>query len=189
MIIPLMIGGSQQLKNRFLRACFVLLAVAGLYASVGYLSDRFQIGSADSLVQTTNGISHSWSTGGSAQDVPEFKSLGEMISFAPTGMFAALFRPLPGEVDKLFGLLAGLENLFLLGLAGLALSRMRLSFFRDPAITAGFTLVVVWSFLYGFASYQNLGSAERFKLQVLPVMLLLLFFILNKGKSKTSCAE
>ena len=31
----------------------------------------------------------------------------------------------------------------------------------------------VWGAVYGFASYQNLGTAFRFRVQVVPILLLL----------------
>ncbi len=76
-----------------------------------------------------------------------------------------------------FGLLAGLENFFLLVLLGMAVVRARLSAFRDPLVLWAALLLVTWAGLYGFISYYNMGAAVRFKLQVLPVLLMLLLYL------------
>ena len=91
-------------------------------------------------------------------------------------MFTALFRPLPGEVLNPFGWLAGFENAVLLALCGRAVLRTRFRELRDPIVLWAVSFVIVWAIVYGFASYQNLGTAVRFKLQVLPILLGLLFY-------------
>jgi len=141
-------------------------------------------------ISTTNTISHSWSYGGSAvSEIPKFTSLAGIITFAPYGIFTALFRPLPGEVMNGFGLIAGLENVFLIYLM------CRFVFFshfkdwlRGGLGTWLSLLIFLWSALYAFISPQNLGSAVRFKLQILPVMLVMI--ILGKWrKDQALCAE
>jgi hypothetical protein len=37
--------------------------------------------------------------------------------------------------------------------------------------------VLFWAMASGFVSYQNLGSSVRFRLQVLPIMLALLWYL------------
>jgi hypothetical protein len=51
---------------------------------------------------------------------------------------------------------------------------------EEPLLLWGVLFVVVWATIYGFVSYQNMGSAARFKLQVLPVMLGLIFYWLTR---------
>jgi hypothetical protein len=126
-----------------------------------------------SLLATLTAVSSGWATGGSANAPVAFESWLDPIVFLPLGAFTALFRPLPGEVGGAFGLLAGLENLVLLALVGLSLSKV----WRRP-LTFGVvllvTFVLLWSGLYAFLSYQNLGTAVRFKLQVVPFLLALI---------------
>lgn len=123
-----------------------------------------------------NQISRGWSEGGSAQDVPQFLSYGELLQFLPTGAFAALFRPLPGEVLNAFGLFASLENVLLLGALLTGAVCWRLHFLRDRLYLVLLALVVMWAAMYGVVSYQNLGTAVRFKAQILPALLILLWW-------------
>ncbi|MGH2453071.1 MAG: hypothetical protein ACRDF5_04820, partial [bacterium] len=113
-----------------------------------------------------------FAVGGSAQVPPaDLTRVDRFLVFLPLGVFTALFRPLPGEVSHTFGLVAGLENSVLLVLAALALTRLRLFHFRDPVLLWGVLFVGIWAILYALISYQNLGAAARFKVQILPVLL------------------
>jgi membrane associated rhomboid family serine protease len=100
-----------------------------------------------------------------------------MVKFAPLGAFTALFRPLPGEVLNPFGLLAGLESLVLLALLLRASRRAKWKEFKQPLILWASTLILIWAVVYGFASIQNLGTAVRWKLQVLPLLVGLLCYL------------
>lgn len=187
LMVPLSTILFSTARTKLSKAMVVLLVGAGTALSFQSLSTYFNFESAEELVVGTQKLSRGWSRGGSAQQVDEFNSLGDMVKFAPKGMFTALFRPLPGEVLNPFGLLAGLENLFVLILFFLACRKVKLSQIRkDPILTWGVGLVLVWSFMYGFVSYQNLGSAVRFKLQILPILVALIFYVLKKEELRTS---
>jgi hypothetical protein len=188
MIAPLLSIAGMKVRNKMVQLVMVMAGVAATFWIVQTLSVQFGVDNADTLVSSTNEVAHSWNAGGSGQLAPEFTSIWGLISFAPLGMFTSLFRPLPGEVtSNIFGLLAGLENLAVLGLAVAALRKIRFAMFRNPFVVWATTMVLIWSLLYAFVSYQNLGSAVRFKLQILPVLLSLLLYILNE--KKLSCAE
>lgn len=138
------------------------------------------IESMSGLIQTTNSLSQGWATGGSAQNIMEFSSVSDAVAFVPWGMFTALFRPLPGEIMNPFGLLAGLENLILLCLFLLAIKRTGWKEAAQPLIIWAISLVVIWAVIYGFISYQNLGTAVRFKLQILPLLVGLLLHLARR---------
>jgi hypothetical protein len=53
---------------------------------------------------------------------------------------------------------------------------------RQPVVVWAIALVTAWSFVYGFLSVYNLGAAARFKLQILPVALLLAAYFATGGK-------
>src|SRR2546425_10476381 len=74
-------------------------------------------------------------------------------------------------------MMAGVENVSLLLFASFAALRARLRDFRDPVVLWAVALLGSWGSLYAFLSYSNLGSASRFKLQILPVLLLLLLYL------------
>ncbi|MDP9200777.1 MAG: hypothetical protein M3P26_02430, partial [Gemmatimonadota bacterium] len=130
------------------------------------------------VVQATIAYTQYLAEGGSAQvRATPFTGAGSLIRFLPLGVFTALLRPLPGEVNNSFGLLAGLENLVLLTLVLIAIRRTRLTEFRDPVIAWATMLLTTWSVVYGFVSSQNLGTGVRYRLQILPVFLLLLLHL------------
>ena len=171
---PVFILALIGLRSALQRIVFTIAGAVMLWLAVERFREQFALASINELVSTANYWSQGWAYGGSAQLLAfEFTGLGSMIRFLPLGMFTALFRPLPGEVMNAFGLLAGLENLLLLALAAVALVRMRVRDFADPLVVWALAWVGAWSALYGFVSYQNLGTAVRFKLQILPVLLLL----------------
>lgn len=132
------------------------------------------------LLQATNDISQGWATGGSAQEVMQFSGVSDVVAFVPLGMFTALFRPLPGEIMNPFGLLAGLENLTLVWFFLLAIKRTSWKEAAQPLVIWAISIVVIWAVIYGFISYQNLGTAVRFKLQILPVLVGLLLHLARR---------
>jgi hypothetical protein len=166
------------------RLLYGVLTAACLLFALAQFAAWFQLESARDLLETTNRISRAWAVGGSGQQLDvEFNSVGRAIAFLPVGMFTALFRPLPGEVWHAFGLLAGLENLGLLVLLGVAAVRFRRAHWRDP--------LVQW----GFCWWQS-GPPVRFrvvpepgrrgspKLQVLPVLVGLLLHIAGRQRPR-----
>ncbi|MCX6132013.1 MAG: hypothetical protein NTX25_23520, partial [Proteobacteria bacterium] len=80
-------------KNNFNRNFGILSATLALIVSARY----FSIGGIDDIVHYFDHASKLWAYGGSGQMAPTFSSLSDLIIFLPTGMFSALFRPLPGE--------------------------------------------------------------------------------------------
>jgi len=83
---------------------------------------------------------------------------------------------------NMFGLLSGLENLFLVVLSFRTLRRLmtpagRAAIRGDATVYWGVLLIVIWSSIYGFVSYQNLGASVRFRLSILPIVLGLHWYI------------
>jgi hypothetical protein len=86
-----------------------------------------------------------------------------------------LFRPFVFEVRNVAGILTGLEGVMLLGLCALSLRRLA----RMPAEVArrpyiAFALVYVFAFIYAFSSIANFGILARQRVQVLPVLFVIL---------------
>jgi hypothetical protein len=161
----------------------VTLGCMGFVISLGM--DKWSIGSPAELVDKVNLFSKAWSRGGSGQAAPNLGSLAEIALFIPQGVFAALFRPLPGEIANIFGFLAGGENLILIVGFIFTLVPTKKKDLGDPLFYFIITFIFIWSLMYGFISYQNLGTASRFKLQVLPFMIILPFYIKFKNSKKT----
>lgn len=152
---------------------FLMIAVPGFLLAAQGFAEQFSIETARDLVERTDRLSRSWAQGGSAQQIEGgFSSIWSMLAFMPVGSFTALFRPLPGEVLNAFGLAAGIENAAVLLLLLGGLYRTGLTWRRDPVLLWVALTILVWASIYGFASYQNLGSAFRFRVQVAPLLLL-----------------
>lgn len=178
MLAPLGIVLWPSLRHPVTRGLAVVIMLPALLFSVQALLDQFRVETLSEALEATGNLSQSWAHGGSGQvlDV-DFTSPRSVISFLPWGMFTALFRPLPLEVRNPFGLLAGAENAALLWLLFLALRRGDRARLRDPVVLWALVLVITWALVYSFISYQNLGSAVRFRLQILPVLLGLLLYL------------
>ena len=139
------------------------------------------IASMQEVMDTADALARALAMGGSGQEPPQpLTSVGSVVTFLPLGLFTALFRPLPGEVPNPFGVMAGVENVALLLFAGFAVLRARLRDVLDPVVLWAVALLGAWASLYAFLSYSNLGSAVRFKLQILPVLLLLLLYLARR---------
>lgn len=163
---------------RYVKALVFIGFIGGFAGGLSLFADRFQIVSPEDIVETADTVSQSWARGGSGQSMGSgLTSFSDMVKFMPIGAFTALFRPLPGEVRNVFGTLASLDNILLLGVLYLAFRRTTMRELNDPVIAWALAFVVVWSAIYGFASYQNLGTAVRFKLQVLPLLWLVLLYL------------
>lgn len=177
LLMPLAVFVLTGVRNHSARiVLLVAIAAAGLF-SLTHVQQAFRIETQADLVETTDRLSKSWARGGASQEVAEFRSLGSMVTFAPIGAFTALFRPLPGEIMNPFGIIAGLENALLLVLLVLAIKRTSWTELKNPLLVWAISLILIWAAIYGFVSYQNLGTAVRFRLQVLPIMVALLLYL------------
>ncbi len=182
LMLPLVVLALNRIRWPFVRVIAYGIVPFVLNKVVDRLLQKFGIATATDLLAITQAISRSWSRGGSALEVPNFTSVWDVAAFAPLGMFTALFRPLPGEVMNPFGMLAGVENLALLILLLMGAREKWRNWGRTPPneralIVWAVMTVLGWSFVYGFVSYQNLGAAFRFRLQILPVLILLVIFL------------
>ncbi len=100
-----------------------------------------------------------------------FETYWDVVVFLPKGMFYALFMPLPGLYPmegKIGRLMAGLENLLLLALAGFGFWRI----LRGPKTPERAFLVLFFAGMtVGAGLLQpDLGSATRHKLLYLPLL-------------------
>lgn len=161
------------------RVVFLAVSVPALLLAMQSFSDEFEIETSDDLVERTDTLSQGWARGGSGQEIEGgFTSGADMIAFLPVGMFTALFRPVPGEILNPFGLLASAENALLLGLLFWTVRKGRWRrITREPLLAWSVATILTWSAIYGFISFQNLGSAFRFKVQVMPLLLLTLAYL------------
>jgi len=164
-------------RNIVFRLALLAAVLGGATYAVPRIGKQLSVEDADQLAARAGAISRSWQRGGSAGDVPIIRTPTDDLKFLPVGMFTALFRPLPGEVMNPFGMLAGFENLVLLYLVWHAARAWRRETWKDELVAWFFAYVLLWGFIYAFISPQNLGAAVRFKVQVLPELLVLLAYV------------
>ena len=152
------------------------LAIVAFGYAFSLSLNKFHIETQQDAIERSGAIAQSWANGGSSQHIQGgLNSTSEILKFLPVGAFSALFRPLPGEILSAFGILASVEDVILLWLLGTCIFRGRWRRLKnDPLLLWAALLVVTWATIYGIASYQNLGTAVRFKLQIEPILLLLL---------------
>lgn len=177
LLAPLVIFVLQGMQGKVSKMTLIAIVFVVFLLSFSQFMNMFGLKTTEDLIATTNRISRGAAFGGSAQEAPEFTSIGSMVAFVPIGAFTALFRPLPGDVLNPFGLLAGLENVVLLVLLLRAIKRTRREELKEPLVMWAILLVIIWATVYGFVSYQNLGTAVRWRLQILPVLLGLLLYL------------
>ena len=164
---------------------FILVTIPAFLFAIQGFSDQFNLETTDDLVQRTDTISGGWARGGSAQVIEGgFSSVQSMVAFMPIGAFTALFRPLPLEVQNAFGTLAGVENGIVLALLVYGFMRCGIGWIRQPVLLWVVLVLLVWAAIYGFASYQNLGTAFRFRAQVAPILLSLALYLAYEHPAK-----
>lgn len=180
LIAPLAVFTLGKMRGMMTRLMFTVVVGVAFFFTLGRFQKNFNIETNQDLVKSTGVISQSWAIGGGGQVIEGgLNSTSQIIAFMPLGIVTALFRPLPGEILNPFGLLAGFENFFLIFLLYRSFIRTRFKELTGIPLW-GVILVLLWATVYGFASYQNLGTAVRFRLQVMPMMLCLLLYFSRK---------
>lgn len=140
------------------------------------------ITSSSEAFESLNYVSSAWSRGGSGLEAPSFGGITDVIKFLPLGLFTAIFRPLPGEVNNIFGIISGFESLFILGIFISSWRNMKSKYLTNPVIIYCWAAIFIWGSFYAFISYQNLGTAVRFRAQILPFIVLLPYLIKAAGE-------
>ena len=111
-----------------------------------------------------------------------FNSFSDIVEFLPLGIFTALYRPLPGEVSGIFGLLAGIENLLLLLITIHAMFCLRKSSLYNPLFQWMIAIIICWLSMYSFLSFNNFGANERYKVQIIPIILGLILYVYHEKR-------
>jgi hypothetical protein len=150
------------------------LAAVGVIA-LGVVSTTIHFGLTDveSTVSFVDKYSRVASVGGSAQEVPEFTGLTDLVLFLPKGMVTVMFRPFPWEANNAFALFASLENVFLFVLILVQLRAIQWRLKWDDLSRWALVITVIWLLIYAVFGYQNLGTAIRYRAPVIQFLLML----------------
>ncbi len=188
MLPPATIVFGTYLKNRAHRIATAATGAAFTISSAIFLWKSAFGGSFAIATSIATRLVEGFATGqGSGLHILALTSPRTVIEFWPLGVFTALFRPLPWDIRNGFMAAASIEGSALLLLALMALRHSRSLVLRDPVTLWALGYVLCWSAFYGFISYGNLGAAYRFRLEVMPILLLLLL-LLGTAKGRSSLA-
>jgi len=185
LILPCLLILGARIKHIAWRATAVILVGLALLSLTPLTADRLEFDKASDVFEATKNVSRGWDRANSTMRMDgEPESLWDLVLFTPESIFIAYFRPLPGDVPNLFGWLAGFENLILLLVSIWAAFRLRLMYFRHHLFLWGLALLLTWGLAYSVLSYKDLGSAVRYKLQIMPILLGMIGFLLRRPALK-----
>jgi hypothetical protein len=181
MAIPLLVVMWHLIPSRATGILFLAACVLVILTELGRMEQMlnlFKAASATELIEQLSKRGQSFEGGGSATGANlAVGSLGQFIRFAPYGIFSALFRPIPGEVLNTFGIMAGLENFVILVLVARAVVRLKRGDLHEIVVVWAISFLLFWALFYGFISSHNMGTAVRYRVQILPLEILLLLYL------------
>lgn len=184
LILPCLLLIVSRMKSMGWRLVSVATIVLALTTLGSATMDRLALNNASDLVEATRAVTDGWDNANSSlQRNVELNSSMDLLLFAPQGLFDTFFRPLPGDVDNLFGWMAGFENSGLLLLSAWAALRFRPSYLRNPVVFWSMTLLLTWGLAYSIITHKDLGTAVRFKLQILPILLGTIGYLLRQTRT------
>ena len=138
------------------------------------------------ILNKLNTFSHNFSFGGSRTDTYDYTTLSDYFYYFIPNTFTTLFRPMLFDITNPFTLVSACENivLFLLCIKYIVLNIHNLV--KNKYIVFLLFYIFSWLLFYVMVSPGNLGTAVRFKLQVIPIILMVIGYSihlnLNKGK-------
>jgi len=155
-----------------------------LLAPIGYMvlqSFLLKVGvdSIDTLFLGMSTVSKNLAYGNSSVGVMEITSLADYILYFIPNFFTSVFRPLPFDAKNPFMLLAAIENTIMLYLFYKYIIKNFFLILKNKYMKFFMSFIFSWALIYVILSPTNLGMAVRFKLQILPAMLLLIFISRN----------
>ncbi|MEO5942085.1 MAG: hypothetical protein ABIP30_05870, partial [Ferruginibacter sp.] len=173
-------------------AFFLLLSIISLTP----LSDKYFQQVSDSIVQEVlqqqNGyelVKEEGDSGIQLSIKPEnITSLSSFIKLAPESFINGVFRPFPWDSFKLFNFILSLETfvLFIFFIYYFFKNKIFYFFkiiFSDNILLSGFSFVVVYGIMVGLTTL-NLGTIVRYRIPVLPFLILVLLYFGNISKTK-----
>lgn len=185
LVLPLGYFFARTGRSPLRRLIFTIGGVAIFFAMLSRFAGGMDIESSDDLVKRTRSITRGFSSSrsGTNEVAASVRSVPMMVAVLPVGIATVLFRPLPGEINNPFGMLAGLENAILLFMFGSSVRalindrELRRRMFSEPIFVWAILLIVAWCAAYGLVSIENLGASVRFRLPIITVFFGVLLWI------------
>ena len=181
LLLPALLLFALRIRQRAWRVTTIVLVVGLLAILAPATASRLDIDPTTDLFASTQSFTRGWDKANSAlhPDI-ELTSLTDLIMFTPQSVFAAYFRPLPGDLPQLFGEIAGVEDLMLLALTAWAALKFRRRYLKNHVFLWAATLLTTWGLAYSLVTYKDLGTAVRFRLQIMPVLLGMVWFLMSR---------
>ena len=180
------------LKFAVLPIAIVLMGAMSIFvlSRLGDQLDKFALDEALTTIQVTQeDLSKVESYGSNSFNVGEFDGtwLGVLMKF-PVATNAALFRPYIWESSSVVMGISGLENLWVLAVAVLAVMRAGPRFFLRciggiPLLLMATTFALFFGFTVGVTT-PNFGALVRFKIPLVPFFISTLYIIVYLGQLK-----
>ena len=175
------------------RNVILLPFVPFLYVGFSYFLQSQHISSFDDIFYKMSYTSYVLAYGGSSVGYTMIHNIWEYMFYYFPNLFTTLFRPMPWDVHNPFTLLAAIENMFLLYFTYKYIFKNWREVMRNNYLRFLLLFIFSWSLFYVIISPTNLGMAVRFKLQVLPAMLIVIWvsrhMYLVKLKAKKEAYE
>jgi hypothetical protein len=187
LIVPCVLVIISRLRSMPWRIVTVGLIATALATLGSATVSRLSLQNASGLIEATRAVTDGWENANSSLDRDvELNSAWDLALFAPRGLFDTFFRPLPGDVTNLFGWMAGFENLALLLLSIWAAFRFRIAHLQNSVFLWSLLLLLTWGLAYCLITHRDLGTAVRFKLQILPILVGVIGYLIRQPRRLVS---
>lgn len=191
-VLNLYTGSISNPAGRFLLKLVVLLiAISGSVYLMNTLGQnqlgRYSLDNIEETAQVTRDwIVHSSGDLGSAYDLGNFNSIGDMLVKFPLAVNVTLFRPYPWESGKLIMLTSAAEAFLFLFLTVKVITvigpgKVWRTISGDPTIQFCLIFTLIFAFAVGISS-GNFGTLSRYKIPCLPFYGLAILLIYYKNK-------
>lgn len=156
----------------------MLMVTVPIFAAIflNFLSFS-NIDSFEAVFAKMNDTLQNLSYGGSGTQSSQIAGFADYLFYFVPNAFTAIFRPLPFDITSPLILLAAVENSFLLYFFYKYILKEWSAVMTNPSTKFLLLFIFSWSLFYAIISPGNLGMAIRFKLQILPAMLMIFFII------------
>jgi len=185
LLLPALLLFALKIRHKGWRLLTIVIGIALFAVLAPATMSRLDIDPTVDLFSSTQSFTRGWDKANSAlyTDI-ELNSLTDLILFTPRSVFTAYFRPLPGDLPHAFGLMAGCEDLALLLLTIWGFLKLRRRHWRNHFFLWALALLATWGLAYSLVTYKDLGTAVRFRLQIMPVLLGVLCYLLARPAAK-----
>ncbi len=171
--------------HAFAKLIIAIVAGIGILISIRYIiifTRDYHISTINDLVSTLSLLTRNLASGNTAQYF-NIQSLWDYFSQLPSLSFSLFFRPLPWEAPPtLFGAFTAVENsiFFLVSCVALAILLYK-KLYTSQFVQMMIVHILCWDLVYVFIGTRNFGAGSRFKIQILPFVLFLLYYIFVAG--------